>query len=215
MTRQLVLFIVKNKKTDIMKHLPILFFVLVSIFAHAQTWRESQTSNCFWSQTNTVSVSNTATATSILGTGGPNQSLTVPATFWFSGRQVILNVKGVYSTLTTLPGSITITIKLGTVTLATGTISNLLTNASSVTYNGSFAIRCVTTGSSGSVLIDGQFLYSQGNLLSRASLEMSNNGAPISIDISTGQTVDVQVTWATASASNIWKSTICSLTFPF
>lgn len=117
------------------------------------TLSEVQKSNWFWSQGDPVTISNSAAATSILSTGIGSRS--IPANFWSVGRQVQLRISGVYNTKTLLPGNITIAIKLGSTTIATGTITNLLVGASSVGYAGVFSMRCAATGSGGSVYIDG------------------------------------------------------------
>lgn len=153
-----------------------------------------------FSQTSSKTVTNSTTETSIIGTG--IGTMTLPANFWTVGRIVRINFAGIFSTAA-IPGNLTIKIKLGSVVIASGIISNIISNAANASFNGIGKITCRSTGSSGTVVINGILMYSAGNLLPYNSLDLNNAGATSTIDTTASQLFDITDTFATASTSNI------------
>lgn len=156
------------------------------------------TGQMLFSQTATQTIANTGTATTILSTGVG--SLTLPANFFTAGRTLRVEVGGVFSTLIT-PGNLTVVAKLGSVTIGTVVISNLLASASNNAFSGQCDIACRTTGASGTVMLNGEITYEVGVLL-RGSAALTNSGATSTIDTTATQVVNITAQWATASASN-------------
>lgn len=151
---------------------------------------------------------NTTTETSIAGVG-PG-SLTIPANALTVGKTYRFKISGIYST-TTVPGNCTFKIKLGSVVIGTGTINNLITSASSLSWSCSGNIVCWTTGGSGSAVTDAIMNYSMGNLLAADILELNNSGVVSTINTTISNAVDFTVQWATADLSNTWKATTFTL----
>ena len=146
--------------------------------------------------TATVTVANSTTETSMLGTGVG--SATLPANFAVVGRTIRVRSHGFISDTAT-PSS-TIKIKLGAVTLvtSTGTLPSGLSNAE-VTFEFVFTFRSI--GSSGTVIGQGISRITSGAFVSSASRALVMT-APATIDTTVANAMDVTYQWGTASASN-------------
>ena len=146
--------------------------------------------------TATVTVANSTTETSLLGTGVG--SATLPANFAVVGRTIRVRSHGFISDTAT-PSS-TIKIKLGAMTLvtSTGTLPSGLSNAE-VTFEFVFTFRSI--GSSGTVIGQGISRITSGAFVSSASRALVMT-APATIDTTVANAMDVTYQWGTASASN-------------
>lgn len=152
-------------------------------------------------------VTNTSAATSIIGTGVG--SITLPANFLVAGKTLRISIGGVFSTLLT-PGNLTIVVKLGSTTIASSTISNILASASNNAFQGAGTITCRSAGASGSVSMNGNVNYDTG-VLTRGFAALNNSGSTVTLDTTASQTLDITVQWATASASNSIKATTATV----
>lgn len=150
-------------------------------------------------------VTNTTAETSVVGTG--IGSLTLPSNFFVPGKTVRIAGGGVYSAAFS-PGNLTIKIKYGATILATAVITNLLTSASNDAFQFSATITNRTTGSSGTVITDGNVSYDNAaGGLARSFAAINNAGATATINTTTSNLIDVTATFATQSTSNILKIT--------
>lgn len=149
-----------------------------------------------------ATVANTATETTLIGTGVG--TLTLPANFFIAGRTIRIQARGYFSS-TNLGPTLRLKIKLGsTVLLDTGAQALALLAATTREWMVDAAITCRTIGASGSVI--GQGLATLMDLASAVgsatSEEMSNVGGATTIDTTATQAVGTTAQWGTASASN-------------
>lgn len=158
-----------------------------------------------FTQTNTVTVGNTTTETSLLGTGVGTKTL--PANFLIAGKSVRVKISGIFST-TASPGNLTFTAKLGATTIGTATITNLLANTTDGAFDGTIEFTCRTTGGSGTIMTNGKVSYDIGTFVQGAAA-LNNTGATTTIDTTTSKAIDITVTWQTANASNTISNTTC------
>lgn len=164
---------------------------------------------CTFTGTADATVTNTTTETTILPTGVGSKTLA--ANFFLVGKTVSITGGGVYST-TTVPGNLVINVKYGSTVVATGTITNLLNSASNRAFQFDVTVVCRTTGSSGTVICDGNLDYeTSASLVARTALALNNSGSTTTINTTTSNAIDITATWATASTSNIFKVTNASI----
>lgn len=158
---------------------------------------------CLFTQTANASIVNTSTPTTLFSTGVGTKTL--PANFLVAGKTIRLRISGVYSTQIT-PGNVTIAVKVGSTTIATATITNILGSASAAAFKSEIDITCRTTGSTGSVMCNGNIFYlATASALGLASL--TNGGTTSTINTTTSQVLDIVFTWASASTSSIISCT--------
>lgn len=143
--------------------------------------------------------SNTATETSLIGTG--IGSKTLAANFFAIGTTVRISGGGVYTTPIS-PGSLVIKVKYGSVILATGTISNLATSATNDGFRYSVLITCRTTGGAGTVMTVGDATYDL-TAITKGGIDLNNAGATQTIDTTSSNAIDVTATWSTSTTSTI------------
>ena len=96
--------------------------------------------------------SETVAETSVIAAGVG--SLTMPPGFWYPGREVRIESKGVYTTPLIL-SELTLRIKLGSVLLSSLLTSALITSASRESFALQAAIVCESVGVNGMVRIGG------------------------------------------------------------
>lgn len=162
-----------------------------------------------FSSTATQTVAATVAETTIIGAG--TGSLTLPANYLTAGKTVRFSVRGLYSTPTLSVGNILIKIKLGGVTLASGTASSLVATSTNLGFAGEALITCQTTGSSGTVIIMGELDYSAGNNLAALVLAINNGTSTSTINTTTTNAFDCTVTWSNNTAGNSVSSLNCLL----
>jgi hypothetical protein len=163
--------------------------------------------NSVFRQTSTVTVANTTAETSIVGSGLGSNS--IASNVLQAGMCIRVSGSGVYSTLAVLPGNLTINIKFGGVTISTTTITNLLLGAANAGFDYTAIINVNSSGVSGSAQMAGQFAYLAALSGSRLFGDLNNSGNAQTLNTTIANTVGVTCQWATASASNTLKSTVC------
>lgn len=147
--------------------------------------------------------SNTATETSLKGTGVGVSTL--PANWFVAGRTIRIAARGWFETAA-VPGTLTIKFKLGSTTVATTTAK---TPGASVGLDGwsvDLLCTCRTTGATGTVYAQGCFEHGDGTTANEFSWYMVNN-ATTTIDTTVAEAVDVTATWGTADPSNVLTCT--------
>ena len=150
-----------------------------------------------FSQIADKTVANTTTETTMFDTGYGN--LTLPANFWIIGRTIRGSFHG--SIATTGTPTARLKLKLGSTTILDTTAVTLNSITGTVDISGTFTLVCRTTGVSGSIVGDIQFVYyaSQGGGGPQA---INSVPAITTFDTTASGALDLTWTWDTASASN-------------
>lgn len=156
-------------------------------------------------QTADKTIANTTTPTSIFGTGIGSLALT--ANTLTAGKTIKFDIQGIESTVAVTAPNLVVTVKLGSATLATTTITNLPAGASGLAFQISGTITVRTTGASGTCVINGKMEYETALLGAPDKADLNNGGATVTIDTTASNTLDVTWAWSAASASNTVKST--------
>jgi len=159
--------------------------------------RNAITSGLTFTQTADKAVTNTASATSLLGTG--NGSPTIPANAAAAGRTFRLRLSGTIGTAAT-PGNLTLALKLGTTTIAAATLAALPASASGAGWQAEFDVTFRSAGSAATVIATGAVAHDSGTGRGGASLNPGGNTA--TVDTTAALAFDVQATWSTANAGN-------------
>jgi hypothetical protein len=155
-----------------------------------------------FAQTSTVTVANTTTATTLIGT--VTGSATLPANFFAQGKTIIVFITGTYNST----GSPTCTLNLTIGGVAMGTIvlthNNALTTAY---YDAQFVITCRTTGATGTLQ------YSANGKLNTSTATASavffqNSTTSGSVDTTGTLAIGLTGTWSAASPSNSLTASI-------
>lgn len=157
------------------------------------------TNTALFVQTNDVSVANTVTETTILGSGVGSK--TIPANYFIPGRNIRGILRGTFSDDTITPGTVRVRVKLGSTTILDTAAQ---TPASAVTDDYieiAFDITCRLTGASGTVWGQGYADLSDGLVTTHHLFQMVNS-APVVIDTTASQVLDVTWQWGTADADN-------------
>lgn len=156
-----------------------------------------------YTATSDVTVQNTTTE-STLFSGQMNSvdgGLTIPANSLWPGRTYQATIRGIYSTFAILPGDLTIRVKIGGTTVATGVATSALLG--SVTNRGfliSFTMTARTLGTTGTVQVAGDVaLNSAAN--SRLFYEI-NAATAATVNTTVDQPINVTAQWAAANANN-------------
>lgn len=141
-------------------------------------------------------VANTATETSFTNT------YNIAANDCIPGRVYNVVARGVYGTTTTAP-TLLMKLKLGTTVLTQtggGTALNTTANMTNQQWTLRADIICNTTGASGTVEAQGMFERATSNI-ANAPWSMINT-APITVDTTTAQSLQISAKWNTANAAN-------------
>ena len=147
-------------------------------------------------QNSSVTVANTTTETSLLGTGVG--SATLPANFAVAGRSIRVRSYG-YISKTATPTA-TLRIKIGTVTIITS-VGSLPSGLSNALVEFDFTFRFATIGATGTIIGQGSTKITSGAFVSSVGRALVMT-APATIDTTIANTLDVTYQWGTASASN-------------
>lgn len=144
-------------------------------------------------KTDTTTVANTTTETSIVGNG--IGTVTLPSNFFVVGKTIRIKGLGIHSS--TANPTINIRIKLGsTVVATTGAVSSSTdTNAQ---FDLDCLITCRTTGASGTVMSSGHY---EEDGTSPDTYQMVNT-ATTTIDTTASQVIAITVQWSAANANN-------------
>lgn len=145
------------------------------------------------STTGTSTVTNTTTETAF------SQSYTIPANTLTVGKTVRLTARGVYSTNTSAQ-TFTLNAKLGSTLIASTGANNLSASMSNRGWAVILDITCLSTGVSGTIEAQGQ-MYTSSSAIGTQLADMENT-APITIDTTSSQVLQLFVVWNAASAAN-------------
>lgn len=148
---------------------------------------------CIWTKTSNVNVSNTTTTTSLLDTGVGTK--TIPANTLVAGKTIRIMLGGMFR----WDGSSTLLFEVTFAGVQMAITPSIAPN--SLAYHAwqmVFYITCRTAGASGTVYPSGIFFQSIG---------MGNEGfnysvAPITVDTTANQTLDVTAKWSATGANN-------------
>lgn len=148
-----------------------------------------------YAQTNDVTVVNTTTPTTIIGT--VTGSATLPANFFGVGKTIIIFVSGTYAQ-TSSSNTCTLNFSIGGV--AIGSIALQHGNSLSTTYfEARIVATCRTTGASGTVQYQGCGLL---NLAGTPEFYYITSATSGSINTTTTNAINVTATWLAANPSN-------------
>jgi hypothetical protein len=152
-------------------------------------------------------VTNTTTPSSLLGTGVG--SLSVPANGFAVGDSFHCNIKGDISNLNN--ETIVIELKSGSVVLATsGTLTLPTMTSQPFEIEADFTIRAIGAATTAAIMtaVEFNFIQNSGTSFQGKMFHSLNN---TTFDTTISNTLDVHVTWGTASASNSIYSHITNL----
>ena len=156
-------------------------------------------------QTQAITVANTTTETTLLGTGVG--SSTIDADMWYVGRMIKCKWWGHYSTHTTAP-TMMFRLRLNGVAgtqLASSFVSTVSpqSSISEEYWEVEAYVYCSATGATGTLLVQGRCTRLRDNATSVVT-ESFTFGATtgVTVDITTDKTLDLSVTWGTANANN-------------
>lgn len=162
-----------------------------------------------FTSTATQTVAATVTETSIIGAG--SGSLTLPANTLAAGKTLRFQARGLYSTPALNIGNLLVKIKLGGVTLASGTATALLVSTTNSGWEGTAIITCRSTGVSGTVIIMAGVNYALGNNVAAAGLAINNGTATSTVDTTGTLLYETTVTWSNNTSGNSISSLNCVL----
>ena len=150
-------------------------------------------------------VVNTTTETSLIGTGSPGDSLVLGANFFEVGTSLKWRLMG-YIADTGTP-TIQIKVKLGTTAIYdTGAQSLPSLSGNQLIYMEG-QCTCRTVGASGTIFACSE-VYANTGSSSLGNLDVTVPTAAVTVDTTASQTLDITVTWGTASASNTITSNV-------
>lgn len=135
------------------------------------------------------------TATSVIGTGVG--SLTLPANFWTVGKQIRIKGNGRYTVAASL-SQVTITIKIGTTTIASVVTTALSVASTNYGFDFETTITCRTTGTTGTLVAMGNVNYNamlSGTTLSRLFDDLNPTGTTATINTTQSAAIDITVAW--------------------
>lgn len=163
--------------------------------------------NPLFVQTADVTVTNTVSETSILGTGVGSKTLAA-GFFNASGKTLRVKIAGIYSTPAIVASSVLIKIKLGSTVLASVTTTALATGSSGLRFCGEAMVVCRTSGVSGVLSIDSAIIYNVTGSDIPIIDPLNNGGTAITgIDLTGSLVFDITATWDSATTTRIAKST--------
>lgn len=155
------------------------------------------TNTTIFTQTATVTISNTTTETSVFTTGIGTRTL--PANFMSIGKTIRMKIKG-YMNETGTP-TIRIRLKFGAVTIydTTAVTINAL-GGSDKYFEAEYDITARTLGATGTVFEQGRWIYTANSGI--ISLINGASTSTATIDTTVSNTIDLTIEWGTASTSN-------------
>ena len=149
-----------------------------------------------FAQTSTVTVANTTTTTTLLGT--LTGSSTLPANFFGQGKTIVVFVSGTYNCTTGGP-TCAIALTIGGVAMGTVTLSHSNTITTGY-YEAQFVLTCRTTGATGTIQYSGAAQLNTG--VAAAAGFFQNSTTSGSVDTTGTLAVGLTATWSSANASN-------------
>jgi hypothetical protein len=160
------------------------------------------TNRDLFAQTANVTVANTTTESTLLGSG--QGSLILPANWATAGRTLELHTAGYHSTLSSSPGTLRFRIKLGNTIVVTSGAINLPLNLSGVTWWVDARLTFRANGVSGSIIGQVEFgLYSTNDIGSATKTLIKHTiTTPVTIDTTVALPVNLTAQYSVASTSN-------------
>jgi hypothetical protein len=154
-----------------------------------------------WSQTTTVSLTNSTTQTSLRGTIYPATGNTLPANFFsYVGKRLTLTARGtIYDSGATTMAFVILFGSTAIFTASTPTIPKLNTNPESWWME--VDVVCRTTGTSGTLKVDGFCLVSN-NTTGLSPFHLKMPSSLITFNTTVSAAVDLQAKWGAANANN-------------
>jgi hypothetical protein len=172
----------------------ILAFVLSTVLLFAP---QAEAMTCFSVTTPNSPVTNTTTATSVVGTGVG--TTTIDPAWMQPGRVISIHARGVYKCLALGP-TLTVTVKLGSVTVATVATTTLLSAVTTpANFDDDLEVVFQTAGTSGTCLSQGEIAYTT-TAGSRSFVDFPATTS--TLDTTSSQTLTITAAWNSASASN-------------
>ena len=166
----------------------------------------STSSFTIFSQIATVTVANSNTETTLIGTGlgyngGGSGDLAFPENFIAQGDVYRITAKGIFGTKAAAGGALTIKIKLGSTLIISTGAQTPIGGITNQMWKLDADITCYTDGDSGTVMGNGNFAFADGTNVYMNVFEMVNTGT-VALDTTASQTLDVRALWATADTAN-------------
>ena len=160
-----------------------------------------------FAQTSTVTVANTATSTTLIGT--VTGVTTLPANFFGVGKTIKVFVSGTYNQDI---GSETCALKLTIGGVAVGTITFTHTGSlTTVYYDAEFTLTCRTAGASGTLQFMG--LGRLNHLTTNLNNYFQVSSTSASINTTGTLAIDLQADWVNANANNSITASILTATY--
>jgi hypothetical protein len=160
-----------------------------------------------FSQTSTVTVANTATSTTLLGT--LIGSSTLPASFFAVGKTIKIFVSGTYNQDS---GGQDCALQLTIGGVAVGTITFTHNGGlTTVYYDAEFTLTCRTVGASGTLQFMGIGRLNHTGSSLQNYFQVSSTSA--SINTTGTLVIDLQADWVTANAANSITASIVTATY--
>ena len=185
----------------------VLLGALVAVVLVTDRQRVNGSAYDLFVQTSSVTVTNTTTETTVVGSG--IGSTTIPGNFLQASDTLRLIVLGHLSTAVALPGTLRIKAKLGSTTIADTGAQGLTANVTNAGFFGISFTTFRTAGASASTFTQGRITVPD-SLLTNSTWPMVNTAAQ-TIDSTANQVLDVTAQFGTASSSN--SLTITNLHF--
>ena len=158
-------------------------------------------------------VSNTTTATSLLGTGASQDArFNLPSNFLVVGSQFQIRAGGVISTAASAPGTLTFSVQIGSVVVYTGAASpTLVTSLSNSPFYLEIDMTVRAVGGGTNAQIYGTGVATSGAFSASTPTMLLGGSAGSGFDSTASGFVDFFATWSVASASNSINLTNYSL----
>lgn len=141
-------------------------------------------------------VANTTTQTSVIPTTGVG-NLTFPVNTFEVGKSYRIRGGGIYST-GIVPGTLTVRVKIGSITIASVAITNVISLATGSVWEFECVITFRTIGASGTVMCVGSASY-EITSLSRGFAALNNAGSTSTVDTTVTNLIDITVQWSSTS----------------
>lgn len=151
------------------------------------------------------SVTNTTTATSLLGTGASQDArFNMPSNFLNVGSKFRIYAGGTISTAASAPGTLTLSVQLGSVVIYTSTASpTLATSASSLPFTCNIGLTCRSVGGGTNATFTGSGVLNGAAINATTPVWLLGSAVGSGFDSTASGFVDFFATWSVASASNI------------
>ena len=159
-----------------------------------------------FTQTADVTIVNTVTETSLIGSGVG--TVTLPANFFSVGKMIRFRMRGIYSD-TVAPGTVTVRFKFGSTTLVAASAVTPPGSITNAQWEVELAVVCRTTGVAGTVMPNGVLEFGDGSGASKRYGMVATSAAII--DTTASQVIDLTWEWGTADAGNTTTAQVLAI----